>query len=105
MDTTTLILFLIGLALLLVGAEVLVRGATRLAGALGISPLVIGLTVVAFGTSSPELAVTLQSTWAGQSDLALGNVVGSNICNGLLILGLSAMRYDLFCHSTHGDYS
>jgi cation:H+ antiporter len=91
MDITTLILFLVGLVLLLAGAEVLLRGATRLAAALGISPLVIGLTVVAFGTSSPELAVTLQSTWAGQSDIALGNVVGSNICNVLLIMGLCAM--------------
>lgn len=91
MDTITLFLFVVGLALLIGGAEVLLRGATRLAAALGISPLVIGLTVVAFGTSSPELAVTIQSTWAGQSDLALGNIVGSNICNVLLILGLSAL--------------
>lgn len=90
MDTITLLLFVVGLALLIGGAEVLLRGATRLAAALGISPLVIGLTVVAFGTSAPELAVTLQSTWAGQSNIALGNIVGSNICNVLLILGLSA---------------
>lgn len=91
MDTITLFLFVIGLALLIGGAEVLLKGATHLAAALGISPLVIGLTVVAFGTSSPELAVTVQSAWAGQSDIALGNVVGSNICNVLLILGLSAL--------------
>lgn len=91
MDTFTLILFIIGLALLIGGAEILLRGATRLATALGISPLVIGLTVVAFGTSSPELAVTLQSAWAGQGDIALGNIIGSNICNVLLILGLAAL--------------
>lgn len=91
MNTFTLILFVVGLALLIGGAEVLVRGATRLAAAVGISPLVIGLTVVAFGTSSPELAVTIQSAWTGQSELALGNIVGSNICNVLLILGFSAL--------------
>lgn len=79
-----------GLILLVVGAEALVRGASRLAAAAGISPLVIGLTVVAFGTSSPELAVSINSALAGQADLALGNVVGSNIFNVLFILGLSA---------------
>ena len=77
--------------ILVIGAEVLVRGASRLAAALGISPLVIGLTIVAFGTSSPELAVSLQSALNGQPDLAIGNVVGSNILNVLLILGLSAL--------------
>jgi cation:H+ antiporter len=80
-----------GLVVLVAGAEVLVRGASRLAIALGISPLIIGLTVVAFGTSSPELAVSLQSAFNGQPDLAVGNVVGSNILNVLLILGLSAL--------------
>jgi cation:H+ antiporter len=91
MDTITLLLFIAGLVMLIGGAEILLRGATRLAAALGVSPLVIGLTVVAFGTSSPELAVTIQSAWAGQGDIALGNIVGSNICNVLLILGLSAL--------------
>lgn len=91
MDFVTLIFFLLGLVLLIVGAEVLVRGAARLAAAFGIPPLVIGLTVVAFGTSSPELAVSVQSAWAGQPDLAVGNVLGSNIFNVLLILGLSAV--------------
>ncbi len=81
---------LAGLVLLLVGAEIMIRGASRLAAAIGISPLIIGLTVVAFGTSSPELAVSLQSTLQGQADIAIGNVVGSNIFNILLILGLSA---------------
>ena len=69
----------------------LVRGASRLAAAWGISPLVIGLTVVAFGTSSPELAVGIKAAWAGQAGIALGNVVGSNIFNVLFILGVSAL--------------
>lgn len=90
MTLATLLLFAFGLVLLVVGAESLVRGASRLAAAAGISPLVIGLTVVAFGTSAPELAVTLKAGWSGVADLAIGNVVGSNICNVLLILGLSA---------------
>ena len=83
-------LFVLGGALLVGGAELLVRGASRLAVAAGISPLVVGLTVVAFGTSAPELAVTVGATLSGQADVALGNVVGSNIGNVLLILGLSA---------------
>ncbi|MBE9110444.1 calcium/sodium antiporter, partial [Nodosilinea sp. LEGE 07298] len=77
--------------LLLVGAESLVRGAAKLAGLLGISPLIIGLTIVAYGTSAPELAVSVQSTLAGQGDIALGNVIGSNIFNVLVILGLSSL--------------
>jgi len=86
-----LLLFLLGLALLIGGAELLVRGASRLAVTVGITPLVVGLTVVAFGTSAPELAVSVRSTLAGQGSLAIGNVVGSNILNILLILGLSAL--------------
>jgi cation:H+ antiporter len=88
--TTTLLLFVLGGALLAGGAEMLVRGASRLAVAGGISPLVVGLTVVAFGTSAPELAVTLGAAYTGEADVAVGNVVGSNIANVLLILGLSA---------------
>ncbi|AFZ37459.1 Na+/Ca+ antiporter, CaCA family [Stanieria cyanosphaera PCC 7437] len=90
----TLITFLIlfgGLVLLVIGAELLVKGASNLAGILGIPPLIIGLTIVAYGTSSPEMAVSVMSSWAGQADLAVGNVVGSNIFNVLLILGLSAL--------------
>jgi len=83
--------FVLGLLFLVLGAEALVRGASRLAGALGISPLVVGLTVVAFGTSSPELAVSIKSALSGQASIALGNVVGSNIFNVLFILGLSAL--------------
>ncbi len=90
MDALTLVLFLIGLVGLITGAELLVRGASRLAIGFGISPLVVGLTVVALGTSSPELAVSIGSAMSGQADIALGNVVGSNIFNVLLILGLSA---------------
>ena len=91
MPSDPLLLFLLGGALLVGGAELLVRGASRLAIAAGISPLVVGLTVVAFGTSSPELAVTVGSAYAGQAAVALGNVVGSNIFNVLFILGVSAL--------------
>lgn len=84
-------LFAAGIVLLIVGAEALVRGASKLALAAGISPLVVGLTVVAFGTSSPEAAVSVRATLSGSSDLAVGNVVGSNILNVLLILGVSAL--------------
>jgi len=86
-----LFFLLAGLLLLVVGAEALVRGSTRLAAAIGISPLVVGLTVVAFGTSSPELIVSLQASLAGQADIGLGNLVGSNIFNTLFILGVSAL--------------
>ena len=88
---TDIALFIGGLVLLIVGAEALVRGASKLALSFGISPLVVGLTVVAFGTSSPELAVSLSSAVSGRPDMALGNVVGSNIFNVLFILGLSAL--------------
>jgi cation:H+ antiporter len=90
-DLVTLALFALGLVLLIVGAEALVRGASSIAAKVGISPLVIGLTVVAIGTSAPELAVSIQASSAGQPDLAVGNVVGSNIFNILFILGLSAV--------------
>jgi cation:H+ antiporter len=84
------VLFVVGGALLIGGAEVLVRGASRVAIGVGVSPLVVGLTVVAFATSAPELAVTVDSAYAGQASLALGSVVGSNIFNVLFIVGLSA---------------
>lgn len=79
-----------GLLLLYVGGEALVRGASSLALRMQVSPLVIGLTVVAFGTSAPELAVSLEASLDGASDIALGNVVGSNIANTALILGATA---------------
>lgn len=88
-------LIIAGLLVLIAGGEALVRGAAALAAAVRISPLVIGLTVVAFGTSAPELAVGVRSAWTGQADLAIGNIVGSNITNVLLILGLSALAAPL----------
>jgi cation:H+ antiporter len=84
-----------GFVVLVLGAEWLVRGAAKLAAAAGVPSLVIGLTVVAFGTSAPELAVSVSSAFAGSADIALGNVVGSNIFNILLILGLSALAAPL----------
>ena len=86
-----ILFFVLGLATLVGGAELLVRGASRLSLSFGISPLVVGLTVVAFGTSAPELAVSVQSAMTDRADIALGNVVGSNIMNILLILGASAL--------------
>ncbi len=87
----TLALFLGGLIALVIGAELLVRGASRLALSLGITPLVVGLTIVAVGTSAPEVAVSVGAALDGQTDIAVGNVVGSNIFNVLLILGVSAL--------------
>jgi cation:H+ antiporter len=90
MSLETIVFFALGLGLLVGGADLLVRGASRLAAAFGISPLVIGLTVVAYGTSSPEMAVSVKSAFSGQADIAVGNAVGSNIFNVLFILGASA---------------
>lgn len=87
----SIVLFIVGLAGLITGAEALVRGASRLAAIFRVSPLVVGLTVVAFGTSAPELAVSIKSALSGQTGIAVGNVVGSNIFNILFILGLSAL--------------
>ena len=92
------LLFVLGLAALITGAEAMVRGASRLAASWGISPLVVGLTVVAFGTSAPEMAVSVGAALSGSSDLAIGNVVGSNIANILLILGISALVAPLLVH-------
>ncbi len=86
-----LLLFILGGVGLIVGAELLVRGASRLATAVGVTPLVIGLTVVSLGTSAPEIAISIDASLRGYADMALGNVVGSNIFNVLLILGLSAL--------------
>ncbi|MCQ4346104.1 calcium/sodium antiporter [Pseudomonas stutzeri] len=91
MTLMTFVYLIAGLVLLVAGAEVLVRGAARLAAQFGIPPLIIGLTVVAFGTSAPETAVSVQAALNGSGDIAIGNVVGSNIANVLLILGLSAL--------------
>jgi len=92
------LMFAAGLAALVVGADILVRGASRLALSFGISPLVVGLTIVAFGTSAPEVAVSVGAVLNGQTGLAMGNVVGSNIFNVLFILGLSAIIAPLVVH-------
>ncbi len=91
MDMVVIGSLIVGLVLLVVGGELLVRGASALALIAKISPLVIGLTVVAFGTSAPELAVSIQAGMSGNSSIAVGNVVGSNIFNVLFILGVSAL--------------
>lgn len=91
MDLITFAVLLGGLVLLVIGAELLVSGASKVAAILGISPLIIGLTVVAYGTSAPEMSVSVMSGFSGRADIAIGNVVGSNILNTLLILGLSSL--------------
>ena len=98
MDALTIAMLAGGLLFLLLGAELLVRGASRLAAAVGISPLVVGLTVVAYGTSTPELAVSVQAGLAGNSSIAVANVVGSNIFNVLFILGACAAIQPLVVH-------
>ncbi len=87
----TYLLFSIGLVMLFFGGEALVRGASAVARHFHLSPMVIGLTIVGFGTSAPELLVSLQAAWEGKPEIAIGNVVGSNIANILLILGVSAV--------------
>lgn len=89
--TVNALLLGMGVGVLYFGAEWLVRGATRLAAALGVSPIVVGLTVVSMGTSAPELVVCLVAAFGGNPDLAMGNVMGSNLANIGLILGLTAM--------------
>lgn len=91
MTPTTLVFLVAGLVLLVIGAEFLVKGASRIAAILGIPPLIIGLTVVAYGTGAPEMAVNVMSSFAGQADIGIGNVIGSNIFNILFILGISAL--------------
>lgn len=85
------LLLLLGLVLLLAGGTSLVSGASRIAGHYGVSPLVVGLTVVAFGTSAPELVVNVVGSFRGETALAFGNVAGSNLANLGLVLGLSAL--------------
>lgn len=90
-----ILLLLLGLGILIAGGESLVRGAASLAKKLGIAPLVIGLTVVAFGTSMPELVVNMIAVIKNTPDIAIGNIVGSNIANIMLILGISTVIYPL----------
>lgn len=98
MDPLTLTLFCLGFVLLAVGAEFLVKGSANLAEILGISKLIVGLTIVAFGTSAPELAVNLQAAYERTPDIAIGNVVGSNILNILLVLGVAAIIRPISVH-------
>jgi cation:H+ antiporter len=91
----TLILFAIGFVFLIKGADFLVDGAVSVARSLNISDLVVGLTVVAFGTSTPELFVNIIASFRGNSDIAIGNVLGSNIANVFLILGISSVIFPL----------
>ena len=86
-----ILLFILGIALIIAGANYLTEGASALARRFGVSPLVVGLTIVAFGTSSPELIVSLLSALKGNSDISMGNVVGSNIFNVLVIGGINAL--------------
>lgn len=88
---TEILFLLLGFALLIAGGELLVRGAVRIAEHLGLSPMLIGLTVVGMGTSMPELAASVQASLAGSPGIALGNIVGSNMANLLLILGTAAL--------------
>ncbi len=99
MSILVIVLFLAGLVLLVLGAEGLVRGGSRLAAAFRVSPLVIGLTVVAFGTSMPEMVVSVMAAIKGNSNIAVGNVVGSNIFNILCIMGLAAVIRPLVVHA------
>ncbi len=96
--TLNLVFFVIGLLMLYFGAEWLVKGSSSLARSLGLTPLIIGLTVVAFGTSAPELVVSVVSSIQKKSMIALGNVVGSNICNIALVLGLAAAFQPITSH-------
>jgi cation:H+ antiporter len=89
---------LVGFGLLVAGGELVVRGASSIATSMGMSKLLVGLTVVAFGTSAPELAICLDAVWIGKPDIALGNIVGSNISNVLLILGLTATIFPIVIH-------
>jgi cation:H+ antiporter len=88
---TTIVLLITGLVILILGGDYLVKGASSIALRLHLSPLVVGLTIVAFGTSAPELLISIQSALKGSPDIATGNVIGSNICNLALVLGLAAV--------------
>jgi cation:H+ antiporter len=100
MSFEVLLFLILGLIALFIGAEGLIRGASALALKVGIPPIVVGLTVVAFGTSSPELVVSLKAAFLGNSSISLGNVIGSNIANIALILGISALIKPLDVHAT-----
>lgn len=96
---STIVFLLIGFVILFVGAEGLVRGSSRLAVRFGVAPLIVGLTVVAFGTSSPEIVVSINASLKGLGSLTAGNVIGANMCNIGLILGLAALIRPLAVHA------
>jgi cation:H+ antiporter len=91
----TILLFIIGIIILIKGADLLVDGATSVAKRIGISTIVVGLTIVSFGTSAPELVINIFASIKGKSDIAIGNVLGSNIANILLVLSISAVIYPI----------
>lgn len=95
----TALMIIAGLVLLVIGGEFLVRGSVRVAERMGVSPLLIGLTLVGFGTSTPELVTSVQAAMIGSPGIAVGNIVGSNIANILLILGVSAIIFPLAVQS------
>ena len=97
------LLILVGFVLLIKGADILVDGSSAIAKKLRISEIVIGLTIVSIGTSMPELFVSTSSALQGLSDISIGNVIGSNICNLLLILGLSALIHPVKFHKETKD--
>lgn len=94
-----LLFFIFGLFILIKGADILVEGASSIGLHLKIKPIVIGLTIVAFGTSAPELLISVLSATQGSTDLALGNIIGSNISNTLLIIGIAAVIYPITLHT------
>lgn len=100
--TLHVVLFIIGLFLLYYGAGSLVRGSSSLAQSLGLTPIVIGLTVVAFGTSAPELVISVVSSLKDKSMIAVGNVIGSNICNIALVLGVASLLQPIQGHPSVG---
>jgi len=91
-----IIILIVGLVVLILGGDFLVKGASSIALRLSLSPLVVGLTIVAFGTSAPELLISVKSALSGSPDLAMGNVIGSNICNLALVLGITAIISPIF---------
>ena len=94
------VLLLVGIALLITGGDLLVRGASSLADTLGVSPLIIGLTIVAFGTSAPELSVNITAAIKGNTEISFGSIIGSNIANIRLILGIAALLKPLTVRGT-----
>ena len=96
----TYILFVVGFIILIKGADLLVDGSSSIARKFHVSNLVIGLTLVSFGTSAPELIINLVASLEGKQEIAIGNILGSNIANTLLILGISALIYPLAVHKS-----